>query len=128
MQRSNKTIGRNSTSKARARKRYTAAQLEEFKQIRKATAELNAVIQARADQREWEAFLAWQARNSSAIVLTPAAPPPVLVGNLPHIPALIPLPGQAVPAPKLQALLTPEELAARIELARGYRERCEVAA
>ena len=121
-------------------KKYSAAQIEQFKLLRKAEAEYQAECKALCEQREWQVFLEWQERNKDRILKAPAAPPPVLVLDLPPIPALTPplvgaLPRAVsapvlqapvpLPAPVLRGRATPEELAARIELARQYRERCK---
>jgi hypothetical protein len=83
MQHSNKTT---SKTKPRSKKRYTAAQKEEFKLISRYESELRAEAQARADQREWECHLAWLARNNIA-AQAPSVPAPALQ-SLPVLPAL----------------------------------------
>jgi hypothetical protein len=98
-----------SKTKPRSKKRYTAAQIEGFKLIRRYESELRAEAQARADQREWEAFLAWQARNNSAIVQAPAVPARAL-----QAPAL--------PVPSVLNF-TPEDIATILEFAEQYREQ-----
>lgn len=115
--------------------KYSAAQIEQFKLLRKAEAEYQAECKARSEQREWEAFLEWQERNKDRILKAPTAPPPVLVLDLPPIAALTPpvvraLP-RAVPAPAHQAPalpvlpvlnFTPAEIANILEAAKQLRE------
>ena len=125
----------NKTSKTKAKprrsKRYTTAQKEAFKLLSRYAAEDRAEAQALRDKLEWEAFLEWQERNKGRILKAPAAPPPVLVLDLPPIAALTPSVPRAVPAPAHQAPalpvlpvlnFTPEDIAAIHEAARELRE------